>query len=91
MGLTNACGSAMAASVFAAGLTGRVPWGREVRIFNKGGLVRGSAASPEQGADVTIIGNATFEYDGEINTDGTGLTVIRRRDEEIAAWNAVLA
>ncbi len=91
VGLTNACGSAMAASVFAAGLARAVPWGREIRIFNKGGLVLGSAASPEQGADVTITGNATFEYDGEINADGTDLTITRRRDDEIAAWDAVLA
>lgn len=94
VGLTNACGSAMAASVFAAGLTGRVPWGRDVTVFNKGGLVRGSATAP--GAMVTIEGNATFEWDGTIEIDlergmASGLEVTARRDDEVAAWNAVLA
>lgn len=88
VGLTNACGSAMAASVYAAGLSGRVPWGQEVRVFNKGGLVRGSAAPS---AEVTITGNATFEWDGEIGTDGSGLEVTRRRAEEIAAWDGIIA
>ncbi|RYY26263.1 MAG: diaminopimelate epimerase [Sphingomonadales bacterium] len=91
VGLTNACGSAMAASVFAAGLTGRVPWEREVRVLNKGGLVRGSARAPEDGADVTITGNATFEWEGEIGADGSGLIVTRQRADEVAAWSGVLA
>ncbi|MBX3563099.1 MAG: diaminopimelate epimerase [Sphingomonas sp.] len=91
VGLTNACGSAMAAAVFAAGLTGRVAWGREVIVFNKGGLVRGSAASPADGAEVTITGNATFEWDGTIGADGSGLEVTRRRGDETAAWDAALA
>ncbi|HEX8300756.1 diaminopimelate epimerase [Sphingomonas sp.] len=88
VGLTNACGSAMAASVFAAGLTGRLPWERETRVFNKGGLVRGSA-----GADgmVTILGNATFEYDGAIETDGSGLEVTKRRPHEITVWEAAIS
>lgn len=83
VGLTNACGSAMAAAVFAAG-----NWGREIAVFNKGGLVRGSATA--DGA-VTILGNATFEWDGEINADGSGLVVTARRDDEIAAWTAATA
>ncbi|MES2986878.1 MAG: diaminopimelate epimerase [Pseudomonadota bacterium] len=85
VGLTNACGSAMAASVFAAGLAGRVAWGREVTVFNKGGLVRGSATAD---AEVMIIGNATFEWHGEIEADGSGLSVTRRRPDEVAAWRA---
>ena len=88
VGLTNACGSAMAAAVFAAGLSGRVPWGREVTVFNKGGLVRGRAS---EDATVAITGNATFEYDGEIDADGSGLVVTRRRADEVAAWDAAVA
>jgi diaminopimelate epimerase len=88
VGLTNACGSAMAASVFAAGLSGQVPWAREVRVFNKGGVVRGAATSD---ALVTITGNATFEWDGEIGADGSGLIVTRRREAETGAWDAVIA
>ena len=41
VGLTDSCGSAMAASVHAAGLTGRIAFGTEVTVLNRGGLVRG--------------------------------------------------
>ena len=90
VGLTDACGSAMAASVFAAGLTGRVPFGREVTVFNPGGRVRGCAAADGW---VTIAGNATFEWEGEVEVDfATGvardLVVTARRDDEVAAWAA---
>jgi diaminopimelate epimerase len=93
VGLTNSCGSAMAASVLAAGLTGRVPVDAEVRVFNKGGLVRGRA-----GADriVTISGNATFLYDADIEIDlATGSVeapvIHARREGEASAWNAAVA
>lgn len=88
VGLTNACGSAMAASVFAAATSGRVPWAREVTVFNKGGLVRASA---EADGMVTVTGNATFEWDATIETDGGGLEVTARRPQEIAAWAAAVA
>lgn len=93
VGLTNACGSAMAASVYAAGLTGRAAFGREIAVFNKGGLVRGAA---EADGRVTILGNATFEWDGEVEVDPAAATardlrVTRRRDAEIAAWDAAVA
>ena len=91
VGLTDACGSAMAASIYAAGLTGRVPFGREITVRNPGGLVRACA---EQDGRVTIAGNATFEWDGEVTVDlatttASDLVVTRRRDDEIAAWSAV--
>ncbi|UIJ45840.1 diaminopimelate epimerase [Sphingomonas cannabina] len=90
VGLTDACGSAMAASTYAAGLTGRVPFGREITVFNPGGMVR--AAAGEDGM-VTIAGNATFEWDGEVEVDlatatASGLTVTRRREDEVAAWES---
>jgi diaminopimelate epimerase len=92
VGLTDSCGSAMAASVLSAVLTGRVPAGREVRVFNKGGLVRGAASGDRV---VTISGNATFEWDGEVEIDPpTGrageLTVVRTRSDETRAWEAAL-
>lgn len=93
VGLTDSCGSAMAASVLAAGLTGRVPLGAEVRVFNKGGLVRGRA-----GADrvVTISGNASFLYDASVEIDpATGslaeVAIHTRRDDEARAWDAAVA
>lgn len=93
VGLTNSCGSAMAASVLAASLTGRVPFGRSLRVFNKGGLVRGEA---REDGTVILSGNATFLYDATIALDlaaGTaGAPVVRaRREEEARAWEAAIA
>ncbi len=96
VGLTDACGSAMAASIFAAGLTGRVAFGSWTTIRNPGGRVRARADAPCDGGHVTIQGNATFEWDGEIEVDlasgvATDLRIVRRRDDEVAAWDALLA
>lgn len=93
VGLTNACGSAMAASAHAAGLTGRLPFGEWLTVFNPGGRVRARAEGPAGGDAVTIAGNATFEWDGVIEVDpATGvvgeLRVVRRREDEVAAWEA---
>ena len=93
VGLTDSCGSAMAASVFAAGLTGRVPFGTMVRVLNRGGLVRGCA---EADGMVTILGNATFLYDALIEVDPASATaqppvVHSRREDEAAAWEAAVA
>ena len=93
VGLTDSCGSAMAASVLAAGLAGQVPVGAEVRVFNKGGLVRGRA-TPDR--IVTISGNATFLYDADIEVDLAGggaesPVVHARREDEAQAWNAAVA
>lgn len=88
VGLTDACGSAMAAAAVAAGLTGRVPFGTAVTINNRGGPARARA---EADGRVTLSGNATFEWEGEIEWSGErarDLRVLRRFDQEIAAWSA---
>lgn len=95
VGLTNACGTAMGAAAHAAGLTGRIAFGSWITVFNPGGRVRVRADGPEGDDAVTIAGNATFEWDGEIEVDpATGeagpLVVTRRRDDEVAAWAAVV-
>lgn len=94
VGLTDACGSAMAASVFAAGLTGRAAFGREVTVFNPGGRVRAAAEAPEDGGWVTIAGNATVEWRGTVAVDPVAgragdLAIEARHDDEVAAWAAV--
>jgi diaminopimelate epimerase len=91
VGLTDSCGSAMAASTYAACLTGRVAWDVPVTVLNRGGLVRARAA---EDAMVTLFGNATWEWEGEVDvdlaTDMAGdLSVLRHFDAEIAAWSAV--
>jgi diaminopimelate epimerase len=44
VGLTDSCGSAMAASTYAACLTGRIAYDTPTTVFNKGGLVRAEAS-----------------------------------------------
>ena len=90
VGLTDSCGSAMAASVHAAGLTGRIAYGTEVTVLNRGGLVRGMSASDGM---VTVEGNATWQWVGSIEIDpatGTArnLLIDRVFDDETAAWDA---
>jgi diaminopimelate epimerase len=92
VGLTDSCGSAMAASVVAAGLTGRIAFGTEVTVFNAGGLVRGRA---EDGGMVRLSGNATFEWQGSAEVDPAharagDVTVARHFNDEIAAWAALV-
>ena len=92
VGLTDSCGSAMAASVFAACLTGRAAFGSELTVFNRGGLVRGQAESDGM---VRLSGNSTFEWAGSAEVDhGRGLAgdleVARHFDDEIAAWAGVV-
>ncbi|MFT3978310.1 MAG: diaminopimelate epimerase [Sphingomonas bacterium] len=91
VGLTDSCGSAMAASVFAAALTGRVSFDHEVTVRNKGGLV---TARAEGDGMVALSGNATWEWEGAVSVDLSSgvagdLSVIRHFNEEIAAWAKV--
>ncbi|TPG40338.1 diaminopimelate epimerase [Sphingomonas koreensis] len=92
VGLTDSCGSAMAASVVAAGLTGRIGFGTEITLFNAGGLVRGQA---EADGMVRLSGNATTEWAGSAEVDfahgrAGDLTIARHANEEIAAWAALI-
>lgn len=91
VGLTDSCGSAMAASTFAACLTGRIAYDTPTTVFNRGGLVRAEA-----GADgmVTLSGNATVEWTGSVTVDlesgePRDLVIARRHEEEIAAWETL--
>ncbi len=88
VGLTDSCGSAMAASVFAACLTERLAFDRMVTVLNRGGLVHGSA-SPD--GMVRLSGNATWEWAGSAEIDlahglAGDVAVDRHFNDEIAAW-----
>jgi len=92
VGLTNSCGSAMAAASFAACLTGRLAYEAPLSVFNAGGLVRALV-----GADgtVTLSGNATFEWAGSAEVDlaagrAGDLVIERHFTDEIAAWSALV-
>lgn len=93
VGLTDSCGSAMAAAVYAACLTGRADYDEEIVVWNKGGLVRGSA---EIGGEATLAGNATWEWEGSVDIDpATGavanVRIDRRFDEEAEAYATLAA
>ncbi|MEH3158217.1 MAG: diaminopimelate epimerase [Sphingomonas taxi] len=88
VGLTDSCGSAMAAASFAACLTGRLAYDARITVFNKGGLVRSSVS---RDAMVSLSGNATWEWRGSVEVDLAAarageLTVEGHADAEIAAW-----
>ena len=59
-------GSAMAASTYAACLTGRIAFDHDVTVLNRGGLVRARAT---EAAMVTLHGNATWEWDGVVTVE----------------------
>ena len=91
VGLTDSCGSAMAASTYAACLTGRARWGAALTVLNRGGMV---GALAEQGGMVSLSGNATWEWAGSVEVDlasgtATDLKVDERFADEIAAWSIV--
>lgn len=93
IGLTDSCGSAMAASTFAACLTARCAYDAEIAVLNRGGMVRAEASAAGM---VRLSGNATFEWAGSVEVDLAAaragpVTITRRYDAEIAAWDAVLA
>jgi len=91
VGLTDSCGSAMAASAHVACLLGHTPFGETLTILNKGGLVRAEATRDGM---VSLSGNATFEWEGSAEIDpvrgiaGT-VTVAGHHNDEIAAWARV--
>lgn len=91
VGLTDSCGSAMAASAFAACLTGRLDYGAPITVFNKGGLVR---AEVGEDAMISLSGNATWEWRGSVTVDiaaerAGDLEVASHADDEIAAWAGI--
>lgn len=91
VGLTDSCGSAMAASTYAACLTGRLAFGTQATVFNRGGLVLAEANADGM---VRLSGNATYEYAGsvEIGAEGAGaVTITETFTAESAAWRAVVA
>lgn len=91
VGLTDACGSAMASAVYAACVTGRWRFGTQAVVRNRGGLVLAEAG---EDARVTLWGNATWEWTGTVTVDlatgrASALVVEARYGDEVAAWGRV--
>ncbi|WP_404372620.1 diaminopimelate epimerase [Sphingomonas sp. MMS24-J45] len=91
VGLTDSCGSAMAASTYAACLTGRLAFGREATVFNRGGLVLAEASADGM---VRLSGNATYDYAGSVEIGAEGVVAVEVKKTfaaESAAWRAAVA
>lgn len=93
VGLTDSCGSAMAAATYAACLTGRRAFGSDITVFNRGGLIRAQANADGM---VQLSGNATFEWAGSVEVDlatrtAGPVTITHRYEDEVAAWRGVIA
>ncbi|THD38361.1 MAG: diaminopimelate epimerase [Sphingomonas sp.] len=92
VGLTDSCGSAMAASLFAACLTERTRFAALVTLRNAGGLVHGCAQADGM---VRLSGNATWEWQGSaaigLDRGIAGDVVVERHfNDEIGAWGAAI-
>ena len=88
-GITFSCGTAMTACSTAAVLTGLCREGEPIEVYNRGGMVRCECGT-EGGRIVTrLTGNATYEWRGTAEWDGTGITAVGRTevfDDETEAY-----
>ncbi|MDE7123653.1 MAG: diaminopimelate epimerase [Alistipes sp.] len=93
-GITESCGTAMTASSTAACLLGACDYDAELRVRNRGGMVR-CCCTADGGLRTLLAGNATFEADGAFRFDGAQAFpldgAVRLRGEEIAAYDAFRA
>ncbi|MBO7199048.1 MAG: diaminopimelate epimerase [Alistipes sp.] len=71
-GITLSCGTAMTASATAAALLGHIATDERIEVFNRGGKVVCSTHI-DKSIVTTLEGNATFEWFGTAEFDGTTL------------------
>lgn len=86
-GITLSCGTAMTASATAAALLGYIAQGERIEVLNRGGKV---ACSTRMDGDIvtTLEGNATFEWSGVAEFDGTSLSYnITHHTGEAEMWH----
>lgn len=70
VGLTPSCGTAMTASCTAATLLGVCRDSRKVEVRNRGGMVYCVTIFEEGGILTRLVGNATFDSKGHLNSKG---------------------
>ena len=83
----------MTASSTAACLLGACDFDADLKVRNRGGMVR-CRCSADGGLRTLLAGNATFEADGVLSFDGVcaePLGQLRPRPVEIAAYDAFRA
>ncbi len=88
VGLTASCGTAMTASSTAACLLGITKFDRKIEVRNRGGLVN-CICSTNSGLTTRLIGNATYDYFGDISK--TGIIFSQEPiSEETEAWSRLV-
>lgn len=69
-GITYSCGTAMTASSTASVLLGLCSQGRDIDVYNRGGMVRCLCRIDEQGIVTRLTGNATYEWRARLRWSG---------------------
>lgn len=89
-GITYSCGTAMTASSTAASLLDICRQGEEIKVYNRGGMVR-CLCKAEEGKIVTrLTGNATYLWSGICSWEGDKLHSVSKleiNDAETKAYN----
>ena len=89
-GITYSCGTAMTASSTAASLLNICRKGEEIKVYNRGGMVRCLCKETEGRIVTRLTGNATYEWSGSCLWDGAELSSITKSDiyrSETEAYN----
>lgn len=88
VGLTASCGTAMTASSTTASLLGLCGWDSIIEVRNRGGFVK-CRTHNTSGLVTELIGNATYEYEGEITTQ-LDIVVGKEFDAESESWQNLI-
>ena len=79
-GITYSCGTAMTASSTAATLLGICREGEEIEVYNRGGMVRCLCTTKDDSIITRLTGNATYQWRGVAEWNGTDITKIERQE-----------
>jgi diaminopimelate epimerase len=84
VGLTNACGTGMFATSVIAHLLHAIPLNEWITVYNRGGFVRMRVRQDEQGGYAgDLLGNATFEYSGQLDFEEDQLASFSLQNKEV--------
>ena len=89
-GITYSCGTAMTASSTAASLLGICNKGEEIKVYNRGGMVRCLCNDKDGKITTRLTGNATYEWQGVCSWDESQLSSITKTqiyNSETSAYN----
>lgn len=88
-GITYSCGTAMTASSTAATLLGICKEGKQIDVYNRGGMVRCLCTIANDKITTRLTGNATYEWAGIVEWNGKEIEAIEKQtiyNEEQAAY-----